>query len=202
MQNLFLIAIISRLYQRMNRNSEGRPEIEVTKGYHAFFGLFFCAWLCLFSFQQGTAQTPVKLRSTLGVGGSSKAVSYKNRCYIIRQSIAQTSVIGSFRSSGFVLHQGFIQPSIYFAKVEEQEAKLMATVYPNSFASDVTITFGEAISCDIKVAVCDLSGRLVFSCTYKPTQVLDVNLHFFASGLYVVRITSGKKVFSTKLIKD
>lgn len=184
----------------MNHKSEIKTGIEVV--YRLLSGSVLCASLCLLSPQQAISQTPVKLRSTLGVGGSSKTVSGSNTTYVIRQSIAQTSVIGSFKASGFVLHQGFIQPSILAMRGEEQEEKLLAAIYPNSFASEVRVTFGEEVTNDLKVAVCDLSGRMVFNYSYSPTQELDIDLHFLASGLYVVRITSGKKVFSTKLLKD
>lgn len=184
----------------MNHKSKMKTGIGLV--YALLSGSVLCASLCLLLPQQAISQTPAKLRSTLGVGGSSKTVSGSKTTYVIRQSIAQTSVIGSFKAAGFVLHQGFIQPSIPAAMADEQAEKLLAAIYPNSFASEVRITFGEEVTSDLKVAVCDLSGRMVFNYSYRPTQELDIDLHFLASGLYVVRITSGKKVFSTKLIKD
>ena len=141
-------------------------------------------------------------RSTISMGGSSKMISANNSTYNISQSIGQSSVIGTSSSDGYTLRQGYQQPSIYAIKIQESKDDLLkAAIYPNPFQQSIFISFSEHISNDIRVLLFDVSGSLIFSQKYPPTQLIRLSLSNIANGSYIINVISSTKKISTKLIK-
>lgn len=163
----------------------------------SILSLIFLAQLYL---QPVKAQSPVKLRSTLSIGGSSKTIPAQGQNYSVRQSIGQSSVIDTYKAQGYMLRQGFIQPINGFSKSRTSQ-NLQATVSPNPFSENVIVSFTEAISDNLCVTLYDLFGQTVFSKQYPAAQELNLNFAYLPSGLFIIKINTSRKHFTAKLIK-
>lgn len=142
------------------------------------------------------------IRSNLGVGGSSNTVTLKDGQYSVSQSIGQSSVIGTYNKNGYYLRQGYQQPLSDIKVVKAfDDNDLLAKIYPNPFEEFVSITFSEVIKKDISVLVFDVSGKLVYSRKFQPTQNIQLNLEKVSGGNYILKMISGGKSFNAKLIK-
>jgi len=157
--------------------------------------------LLALSFQMVLAQAPIKLRSTLSIGGTSNTFTSLGKSYVVQQSIGQSSVIDSYHADGFTLRQGFIQPLKGAGKSSSKQT-LQATVSPNPFSSSITISFTESISDNLSITLYDLYGRTLFSSSEKATPQLSFNFSSLASGLYVLSVDAGEKSLVVKLAKE
>ena len=142
------------------------------------------------------------VRSTTGVAGSSEKITSNNNYYIVQQSIGQSSVIGTFENSDYILRQGFIQPNV-LAKIKDKDIplNLKAIIYPNPFVDNITISFTETVSNKIEVTVFDMLGRLVFSNNYVAKQNLKVQFHNLLVADYILKVTANNKQFIKKILK-
>lgn len=142
------------------------------------------------------------VRSTTGVSGSSELITANNTVYIVQQSIGQTSVIGTFSDSEYILRQGFIQPNV-LAKIITKDipVNLEATIYPNPFVDSVTLAFTEKIEGNVEVAVFDMLGRLVFSNNYQAEQNLKVQFYNLSVADYILKVSANNKQFVKNIVK-
>ncbi|GAA4885204.1 T9SS type A sorting domain-containing protein [Flaviramulus aquimarinus] len=142
------------------------------------------------------------MRSNLGIGGSSNTVTTKNGAYSVSHSIGQSSVIGTHYNNGYYLRQGYQQPLNKIKVVEEfSNNDLLAKIHPNPFEQFVSISFNEAMENDISVLVFDVSGKLVYSRKFQPSQKIKLNLESIPNGNYILKALSNSKSFNAKLIK-
>jgi hypothetical protein len=163
--------------------------------------LLFLILLTQLSFQPANAQTLVKIRSTLCAGGSSKKFISNGKEYFIQQSIGQTSLIGLSQADTVLLRQGFIQPVNSLSNTLDIK-KLQVSVFPNPFSSTVTLLFTEEISDQLYITFYDSFGKTVYCKENGATQQLCLDVGSLSSGLYIIRVNSGKKYFLSKLIKE
>ena len=73
---------------------------------------------------------------------------------------------------------------------------LSCKVYPNPFSNYLRI---ECFSAVQSVEVVDLQGKIVYS---EPNSQAKIDLSYLPSGLYILKVKSGKQVFQQKLIKQ
>ncbi len=167
--------------------------------------LIFILSICCFSFIELQAQSisPYLVRSTISVSGSSKSISVKDKKYVVQQSIGQTSSIGTLRSSGYTIRQGFIQPNI-LAKILDKNLRvnLEAVVYPNPFTEYVSISFDQDISGDVSVYIYDLFGKVVMSKTYTERNEIRISLIEIPESLYILKILYQDNQFIRKIKKE
>lgn len=162
-------------------------------------------FICCFaiSIQAQNSKMYSLVRSSLGVGGSSKVITTNNGKYVVSQSIGQSSVIGTHYNNGYYLRQGYQQP-INKIKVVNSEFKtnnLVASVFPNPFEHAFFVSFNENMKQDITVLVFDVTGKQIYSRNFKPQQRISLNLSNMSSGSYLLKVLSNKKIFNAKLIK-
>jgi len=153
------------------------------------------------SLQPASAQVPVKLRSTLSIGGSSKTQTSNGKLFSVQQSIGQSSVIDSYKAKGYVLRQGFLQP-FNGSSNSKTNQDLQATVSPNPFSENIIVSFSEAILDDLYVTLYDMFGQTVFNKQYQATQELNLDFAYLPSGLYIIKINTSRKHLTAKLIKE
>ncbi len=121
----------------------------------------------------------------------------------MQQSIGQQSIIGLNQASRVTMLQGFIQPPLLFSKSKKVDPLLLqATVTPNPFSQSTTIIFSEAINDCIYVNLYDLYGRALYSNKFGSSQEINIDFGNLFSGLYIIKIQSGKKRLVSKLIKE
>lgn len=170
-------------------------------GLRTFLLLVFPVLLVHFTIQTANAQLPIKLRSTLSIGGSSTVTTVKGKGFIVQQSIGQSSVINTYRAEGFVLRQGFIQPLIGINRSEISQP-ILADISPNPSNGNIAVSFTETITDNLVVTLYDMLGRPVFINSYEPMQALNLDFRSCASGLYILTINTGNKHLVTKLTKE
>ena len=142
------------------------------------------------------------IRSTLGMNGLSKTITTNKGTYLLRQSIGQASVIGTYTKNNYTIRQGFQQPLHSKEKVQIlPENQLKANLYPNPFQQLLNITFDEAINDDLFVVVYNLSGKIVFSKKHPASQQLNLLLSYMTKGNYILKITTKNKQLLAKITK-
>jgi len=164
------------------------------------FRVYFTILLALLSLQTINSQALVKLRSTLDTGGSSRKFELNGREYFIQQSIGQTSVIGLSQDNNYLLRQGFIQPLKGSAGIITSES-LPATVFPNPFSSDITISFTEEISGILYLTLMTMNGKVVFLKKYGDVRELNLDVSSLAPSVYILKVSSGSGYYYSKLVK-
>ncbi|GGD26109.1 T9SS type A sorting domain-containing protein [Hyunsoonleella pacifica] len=142
------------------------------------------------------------VRSSVGIGGSSKTFQTSKGKYTISQSIGQASVIGTASTSGYYLRQGFQQPhSKIVIKTSKESSSLKALVFPNPFEERVTISFKETIKTKVIVEIHDVSGKLVYKSQFLPSKTIQLNLNSLSTGSYILKAHTDDKILNSKLIK-
>ncbi len=164
--------------------------------------LCIVAIICFIMQSQGQESQGYRIiSSNLGSSGSSNVVETSNGVYKISQSVGQSSVIGTHTNNGYYLRQGYQQPLGQSIDLRNFDVDLNAIVFPNPFEKSFTIKFRTSIKDDIAISMYDLNGRIIHSQTSHPTQRVDVLINTISSGTYFLKVTTGTKRFSTKLIK-
>ena len=158
-----------------------------------------CLRILLFTFLSTAclAQTsPVKI-STLssGIGSST---------YL--QSIGQSSVVtGTSPAGGYIMRQGFLQPSARFAgRSIENNVAVSLDVFPNPFTSQFRLKLSRASSSVSQVELYSIDGLRVWSseiaANLSEVQLLDFDR--LRTGKYILRLVCGNQVITKQLIKD
>jgi hypothetical protein len=169
--------------------------------FRFLFSFFLFVLLAQLSLQTVKAQSLIKLRSTLSVGGSSTVLTSQGKQRSVQQSVGQSSVIDSYQAKGYVLRQGFIQPANGFS-TNKTNQELQASVSPNPFSSNVTVLLSETISDNIYVTLYDLFGQTIYSTKHNATQELNLDFSCLTSGIYIIKINTSRKHLTAKLIKE
>jgi len=148
---------------------------------------------------QESANSQFILRSTIGISSVS---SDQPPQHIFQQSTGQSSVIGTFAGGEHMLHQGFVQASVWQnMALTGEEIDLKAKTYPNPFYSNLNISFNELVKHPIFISIHDELGRELQSDTYKASQNILLNLAHLSSGKYYIKIEHNKHFFINQLVK-
>ena len=142
--------------------------------------------------------------SSIGSGGSSETITTEGNTLLVQQSIGQSSPIGSFTEEGNTIIQGFNRPLLNLTTVEPiiTDNNIKLKFYPNPFIKTLNIKFSDQITDIIKLTMYDLSGKIIKTYTYIPTQTISVELNDISSGRYFLKILTSKKEFMANLIKQ
>lgn len=79
-------------------------------------------------------------------------------------------------------------------------ASFKLNLFPNPTSGPLKLMLEETHA-NIDLAITDLSGKLVLSHSYSNQSVLDLDISFLSSGMYLVSIRSEETVYQSKLIK-
>ena len=153
----------------------------------------FLLFICFASFAQ---TNPAKI-STLssGIGSST---------YL--QSIGQSSVVtGTSPAGGYVMRQGFLQPSARFAgRSIENNVAISLDVFPNPFISQFRLKLSRSSASPSQVELYSIDGLRVWTgeiaSNLSEVQLLDFDR--LRSGKYILRLVNGNQVITKQLIKD
>ncbi|SHH35578.1 T9SS type A sorting domain-containing protein [Winogradskyella jejuensis] len=142
------------------------------------------------------------ISSNLGVAGSSQTIETSRGTYKVSQSIGQSSIIGTYKSNGYYLRQGYQQPLTGATNINNlSTTEISAKVYPNPFSRQLNIVFTERIQSDISVLIFDINGRLIYNQNFEPRQDVEIQIENISKGTYFLKVASKRKRFNTKLIK-
>jgi hypothetical protein len=156
--------------------------------------------LLLLLYQTVKAQEPVKLISTLNIGGSSNTLTIDSRYYYYQQSIGQSGIIGLSGGKNQLIRQGFIQP-VAGREGTMLAGELPADIYPNPFSGYITISFSERLPDDIYVTIYDLNGRIVYLKKFAASAELNLDVSDLAPSIYIMRVNTNTRSFHSKVIK-
>ncbi|MCK8479617.1 T9SS type A sorting domain-containing protein [Psychroserpens algicola] len=158
---------------------------------------FFIA--CVLFYSVSFAQTLKK--ETLTNQGSSHFVYANNKSYFIQESIGQASVIRTFHTGNYSVRQGFLQPINVSLLDSDSNTLIDAIIFPNPFSETVTINFREPIFDVLDLYISDMSGRVIISNRYNPSQSLSIFINDVRNGVYMMTIVMREKKLVAKLIK-
>ncbi len=122
-------------------------------------------------------------RSTTAHAGGKIDFAFSNS-FVIRQSVGQASVTGTFEQGKYAISQGFIMP-LFLSKTQplsKELTKLNANVYPNPFSNDVFVVIQDKLQGYAIVKIYSSTSRLVFE-QRTQEQKIDINissLHLFS----------------------
>ncbi|MFK7833561.1 MAG: T9SS type A sorting domain-containing protein [Winogradskyella sp.] len=162
----------------------------------------FAALICVMQQFQAQENAPYRIiSSNVGSSGASHSIETTKGIYNISQSIGQASVIGTHSVNGYVLRQGYQQPLTGKIDVNTFDYELKAKVYPNPFDQEIAIKFSSVLKQDIEIILYDINGKVIHKQQFLPAQHINVMLSTISGGTYFLDVVSGKKRFTTKLIK-
>jgi len=148
----------------------------------------------------GNGQEALKPRSTLSAGGSSGIITVSGRQYYLQQTTGQQSVTGISINQGYILRQGFLQP------IEEDHKKFLkeplpAVIYPNPFSSHLNLSFIKETAGPFYVTIYSTDGKISFLKKYETGRQIDIDLSSLPPSVYILRLTTAKKSFYSRVIK-
>ena len=166
-----------------------------------FYNKFFLIILLLHSSPvHMIAQIPFNIRSTLSITGKSDNVTFQGRKFVVQQSIGQPGVIGINSNSNLMLRQGFIQPPLNASNLSSKSG-LKASFYPNPVFNTLIISFSEDITSEINITLFNLFAKKILNRSYSPTQEITIDLSTILSGFYLLKVDSGDKTLTKKVVK-
>lgn len=143
------------------------------------------------------------VRSTMGSGGSSQTIPTNEGVYYVSQSIGQSSVIGTFSNRGYSISQGYQQP-LFTVRINISHSKnfLSAVIFPNPASHSLKILFRDDISGEIFIVMHDAGGRTVLTEKRQSAKVVTLSLNNIPNGIYFLKVRTGNKHLSAKIIKE
>lgn len=135
---------------------------------------------------------------------SSQGASVKTKGgYLVKQTIAQQSVIGNFATSKFIVGQGFQQSNkIKIIPGLIPNVAIETITYPNPFIDKVNFKFSSPIDGVITILLFDSLGRLVYSTKKYPVDsVLTIDNLFLATGQYFAKLSGANYTYTINLLK-
>lgn len=141
-------------------------------------------------------------RSTVGMGGATTTFQQGDQTYYVSSSIGQQSVIGTYKSEGHIVRQGFQQAPITVLAAASNEATIDATVFPNPVASMVTIAFNETLTTLVEGIVYDALGKEVLRFIRESSPTIALDLTQLSSGTYSLVVVANQRNFTTRLLKN
>lgn len=164
--------------------------------------------LVLFVIETHSQQTKrTLLKSTITtVGGTSLcAISNTKISYKIKQSIGQSSIIGTKSTGKTIAQQGFLNQNKVFninnSYIDIIDSSLNLAISPNPFIEYITLNFSKETKHKIHIRIYDINSKIIFTKKYSPTDNLLIPLKNYSIGTYIIHIQSGNNEFIEKLLK-
>jgi hypothetical protein len=147
------------------------------------------------------SQTPLLLRSSLGIGGASVTVTADGSKNAFPQSIGQYGIAGVFNKQNLEIRQGFIQPVLIIKPFRESE-NIKISVYPNPFSSVVYVKLTSEITGSIELKITDLAGKPVYVEKRQADELIQVDLSSLCRGIYLLNVRNNNIQINCKIIKN
>jgi hypothetical protein len=144
------------------------------------------------------------LRSTITSVGSTTVYS-KNNKYRIQQSIGQSGIIGKKKLKNSTVQQGFLYNTKTFNINNSNNDLIKETlefvISPNPFVDHIVIKFSKKTAQDIYIKIYDVNGKIHYSNKYPASKQIIVPMNRYSIGAYLIKIESGQKIATKKIIK-
>lgn len=124
-----------------------------------------------------------------------------NSGYKVNYTVGQQSVTGT-SSGAHVVQQGF-QQNNWSKIISNNNNSIQTTLFPNPFIEYITFTFSSSPGTKVNAMVFDILGRLIHSeVLVNENNAIKLNLSRFSSAEYLIRLTSEKYEYASKIIKQ
>lgn len=121
---------------------------------------------------------------------------------LVSQSIGQLSAIGNY-NNGYTIGQGFQHSNWKKYEKTNLETNISIITFPNPFISTIYFQFSKPITDNVKIAIFDINGRLVFKEEKKVFGLLLIlELPQLASSNYLVRLSTPNNKFYSQILKQ
>lgn len=147
------------------------------------------------------SQTPLLLRSSLGIGGASVTLSTDGLKNTFPQSIGQYGVAGIYNKQNLEFRQGFIQPLLIVKPFRESE-NIKISVYPNPFSSVVYVKLNREMAGTVELKITDLAGKQVYTENRLADEIIQVDLSSLFRGIYLLNVRNNNIQINCKIIKN
>lgn len=125
---------------------------------------------------------------------------------IYLQSIGQSSVVAGTKTvSGYILRQGFLQPSSRLAYQSiENNVAISLDVFPNPFETHLSLKLSHSNASTSQIELYSMDGLRVWSNEIESKLSEDLHLNFdrLPTGKYILRLVSSNQVITKELIKN
>jgi hypothetical protein len=119
---------------------------------------------------------------------------------IVSQTIGQTSIIGNYSNRNLTVGQGFQQPIVGRLHIKGLNKEISLTIFPNPFENQITISYNAQEL--VNVTIFDMAGKLIYKNNLSfISQNNTIDVSFFSSGIYLVRLQSKLNTSYTKIVK-
>jgi hypothetical protein len=119
---------------------------------------------------------------------------------LVAQTIGQTSVIGNYSNNNLNVGQGFQQSKVGRLHIKGLNKEISLTIFPNPFENQITISYNAQEL--VNVTIFDMTGKLIYKNNLSfisENNTIDVS--FFSTGVYLVRLQSKLNTSYTKIVK-
>ena len=119
---------------------------------------------------------------------------------LVAQTIGQTSVIGNYSNNNLNVGQGFQQSKVGRLYIKGLNKEISLTIFPNPFENQITISYTAQEL--VNVTILDMTGKLIYKNNLSfisENNTIDVS--FFSTGVYLVRLQSKLNTSYTKIVK-
>jgi hypothetical protein len=119
---------------------------------------------------------------------------------LVAQTIGQTSVIGNYSNNNLNVGQGFQQSKVGRLYIKGLNKEISLTIFPNPFENQITISYNAQEL--VIVTIFDMTGKLIYKNNLSfisENNTIDVS--FFSTGVYLVRLQSKLNTSYTKIVK-
>lgn len=134
-------------------------------------------------------------RSVIGTAGS----SFTNTNLSLDWTVGEIST-STLSAGNSLLTQGFHQPPQSTLSVKNTKLLTGVTCFPNPVQNDLCIKYTQLIT-DSKIELFDATGKLVFSENHNATQEHHLNMSFYTSGIYTLKICVGNECNTFRVSK-
>lgn len=141
-------------------------------------------------------------RSTFG--NSSIGNLFNSSCghYSVCQTIGQQSITGTVFTPSYIVMQGYLQPTV--GNIQQSTASsnmLKITCFPNPTKDFLYINVLEKVDDMVYVKIFDCSGSARMILQYPKSRTIRINVNSLPVGIYIVKILSANKSYTSKLSK-
>jgi len=150
------------------------------------------------------SQESYLLRQTISSNGTSAQTHLAGSHLLIQQSISQASVAGTRSSTKTLLKEGFIQGPLKGGILLLEQA-LKITSYPNPTTDVIYINFSKENLSQANIIIRDITGKVVLKeseASLNSNPIYKIQTSFLSSGIYLLQVDSGGKVFTTQIAKS
>ncbi len=161
--------------------------------------------MCVFILVAHTTTAQYLKRSSLGMAGSTSAVTSLGKPRVVSQSIGQASTIGSTMHTQYGVSQGYQQPPAQLFVLPLPNNKLAVEVYPNPVETFIHISFqneeNKAQTNELSIRLYNVAGNLVFTDAVAPVPTYKIDMELLHAGVYILKLSQGDRQFAARIIK-